>query len=156
MDLECHHNTNFRRCRLWWRSIFWWPRLLSITIAHMKWWQSLSVIRTHYWWWTLNVTTTSILSATPPLVTFNFCWWRLFWPSPMSLWWHFLPLTNVMFSSSSPPTGACGLTESTDFGWYIYTSWEGIKIEEEIGYWYYSLLVLDKVLISLCLLHSQS
>ena len=88
------------RCHLWWRSVFWWQRLLSVTIAHMKWWRSLSVTINHYWWWTLNVTTTPILSAMPPLVTFSFWWRRLFWPSPMSLWWPFSPLTNVLFSCS--------------------------------------------------------
>ena len=62
----------FRRRHLWWRSIFWWWRLLSVTIAHMKLWWSLSVTINHYWWRTLNVTTTPILSATPPLVMFNF------------------------------------------------------------------------------------
>lgn len=81
------------------RFIFWWRRLKFITIAHMKWWQSLSIIINHYWWWTLNVTTTSIL-----LVTFNFWWRRFFWPSPMSLWWHSSTLSNVIFSVSDPTT----------------------------------------------------
>ena len=48
---------------------FWWQRLWSVTIAHMQWWRSLSVIINHYWWRTLNVTTTHILLAMPPLVT---------------------------------------------------------------------------------------
>ena len=90
----------FRRRHLWWRSIFWWRRLLFVTIAHMKWWRSLSITINYYWWRTLNVTTTPILSAMPPLVTFSFWWRRLFWPSPMSLWWPFSPLTNVLFSCS--------------------------------------------------------
>ena len=72
MEFECHHNTYFQKCYLWWRSVFWWQRLLSVTISHMKWWRSLSITINHYWWQTLNVTTTPILSATPPLVTFIF------------------------------------------------------------------------------------
>jgi len=71
-------------------SFLWW-RLWSITIAHMKWWQSLSVIINHYWWWTLNVTTTPILLVTPPLVTFSFWWWRLWSVTIAHMeWWRSL------------------------------------------------------------------
>ncbi len=84
---------------------FWWQRLWSITMAHMKWWRSLFVIINHYCWRTLYVTTTPILLVMPPLVTFIFWWWMLFWPSPMSLWWHFSPLTNVLFSCSGTRKG---------------------------------------------------
>lgn len=79
---------------------FWWLRLKSVTIVHMKWWRSLFFIINHYWWRNLNITTTRILLVTPPLVMFIFWWWRLLWPSPMSLWWHFWPHVNVLFSCS--------------------------------------------------------
>ena len=71
MDLECHHNTYFRWRHLWWRLVFWWWRLFSVTIAHMKWWRSLSIIMINIcdrpW-----MSPQCILSATPPLVTFSF------------------------------------------------------------------------------------
>ena len=67
---------------------FLWRRLWSVTIAHMKWWRSLSVVINHYWWRTLNVTTTPILLAMPPLVTFSF-WWRRLWSVTIAhmKWW---------------------------------------------------------------------
>lgn len=57
--------------------IFLWSRLWSITIAHIQWWWSLSIIINHYWWQNLNVTKTPILLAMTLLVTFSFWWWRL-------------------------------------------------------------------------------
>ena len=68
---------------------FWWWRLWYVTISHMKWWQSLSIIINHYWWRTLNVTTKTIFLAMPPLVTFSFLWRRL-WSvtiAHMKWWW---------------------------------------------------------------------
>lgn len=69
---------------------FWWRRLWSITISHMKWQQYLSIIINHYFWRTLSVTTTHIFLATPPLVTFIF-WWRRLW---------FVTITNMKWWQS--------------------------------------------------------
>ena len=98
------------------RRHFWWRKLLSVTIAHMKWCQSLFVTINHYWWWTLNVTTTPILSATPPLVTFSFWWWGLLsitiahmkWGWSLSIiinnyWWWTLNVTTTPILSATPP-----------------------------------------------------
>lgn len=44
-----------------------------------------------------------------------------------------------------PPTGACDLTESTDFWFYLYTSWEDLMREGDRISKLYSFLSPDQV-----------